>query len=110
MAQPLAILERPVLPRPAGSDGEQPPPPTAAPHRARAERAAEQTGVGTDRIARHEFDLSHYTEEGVFGNVDTGGFGALYRQLDWRELGVVLPPTTIDIRASRIALLPNKHR
>ena len=110
MSQSLPALDRAShlqLIRQIGADPATAPP---APHRERAERAAERTGRAADEIALHDFDLSHYTEEGVFGHVDTGGCGALYRQLDWRELGVVLPPTTIDIRASRIALLPNTHR
>ena len=83
--------------------------PTAA-HVERATRAAERTGRAVKDVALLEFDLSSYTEEGIFGNVDTGGFNSLMRQLDWRDLGVVLPPTTVHIQASRIALLPDKYR
>lgn len=110
MSHSLPALDRANRLQLVGSDAEVSAPAPPAPHRERAERAAGRTGRSADEIALHEFDLSHYTEEGVFGHVDTGGCGALYRQLDWRELGVVLPSTTIDIRASRIALLPNTHR
>ena len=110
MSHPLPALDRANWLQLVGADDDVSAPAPTAPHRERVERAAWRTGRSADEIALHEFDLSHYTEEGVFGHVDTGGCGALYRQLDWRELGVVLPPTTIDIRASRIALLPNTHR
>ena len=110
MPLPLPTLDRPELLRLDDAVEGTTGPALPSPHQRRAEQAAERTGRSADTIARHEFDLSHYAEEGVFGSIDTGGFGTLYRQLDWRELGVVLPPTTIDIRASRIALLPNKHR
>ncbi|HEX5501358.1 MAG TPA: hypothetical protein VFW96_01970 [Thermomicrobiales bacterium] len=84
--------------------------PPAVPPAERAALAAERTGRRPDQVAFLDFDLSHYIEEGIFGNVDTHGFGALYRQLNWRELGVVLPRTTVDIRPPRVALLPDEHR
>lgn len=92
------------------ADARPPEPALVAPHRERAARAAARTGRDVGDVALLEFDLSSYTEDGIFGSVDTGGFNGLMRQLDWRELGVVLPPTTVHLQASRIALLPDQYR
>src|SRR5205085_1840736 len=55
---------------------------------ARAERAADRTGVQTAEVERLPFDLSVLEDEGLFVNVDGRGFGLLDRRLDWHALGI----------------------
>ena len=78
---------------------------------ARAERAADRTGVQTAEVERLPFDLSVLEDEGLFVNVDGRGFGLLDRRLDWEALGLSLPSETdIAFRPPRCGLLPDCYR
>lgn len=78
---------------------------------ARAERAAQRTGVATTDVERLPFDLSALEDEGVFLNVDARGFGLLDRRLDWNTLGITLPRgSDVAFRPPRCGLLPDRYR
>jgi hypothetical protein len=74
-------------------------------------KAAENLNVAAGEVEALPFDLSQLESEGIFMNIDTHGFGALTRQLDWKTLGVKLPENrTILIAPPRAGLLPDKYR
>src|SRR3954453_109905 len=78
---------------------------------ARTERAAGHTGVKAAEIQKLPFDLSALEDEGVFVNVDAGGFGLLDRRLEWHALGVSLPHgANLAFRPPRCGLLPDRYR
>src|SRR3954469_21785474 len=78
---------------------------------ARTERAASRAGVDATEIQKLPFDLSALEDEGVFVNVDAGGFGLLDRRLEWHALGVSLPRgTNLAFRPPRCGLLPDRYR
>ena len=55
------------------------------------EAAAVNLGIDAEKVETMPFDLSALETEGIFLNIDASGFGALYRRLDWKTLGVELP-------------------
>jgi hypothetical protein len=78
---------------------------------ARATRAANQAGLAPSDVERLPFDLSVLLDEGVFLNVDAGGFGLLDRRLDWQALGITLPrESDVAFRPPRCGLLPDRYR
>jgi hypothetical protein len=77
----------------------------------RAERAAGRVGVRAAEVERLPFDLSVLVDEGLFVNVDAGGFGLLDRRLDWQALGITLPRhSDLAFRPPRCGLLPDRYR
>lgn len=75
------------------------------------ERAAVNLGIGAEEVETMPFDLSQLETEGIFLNIDTRGFGALQKQLDWKSLGVELPEqTNVSLSAPRAGLLPDIYR
>jgi len=84
---------------------------TACVQDARADRAAQRTGVPSTTVERLPFDLSALEDEGVFLNVDARGFGLLDRRLDWNTLGITLPRgSDVAFRPPRCGLLPDRYR
>lgn len=84
---------------------------TLRPVDGRALRATSRINVEAEHVEKLPFDLSVLNEEGVFINVDAGGFGLLARQLDWNVLGITLPEdSSIAFHQPRIGILPNKYR
>ncbi len=78
---------------------------------ARAERAAQRTGVEATEVERLPFDLSALEQEGAFINVDARGFGLLDRRIDWQALGITLPRgASVTFRPPRCGLLPDRYR
>src|SRR5438045_1428585 len=74
----------------------------------RAEDAAVRIGLAPDEVERLPFDLSALHDEGIFVNVDAGGFGMLDRRLGWQALGVTLPrDADLAFRPPRCGLLPD---
>ena len=77
----------------------------------RATRAAKQVGLEPSDVERLPFDLSVLLDEGVFLNVDAGGFGLLDRRLDWQALGITLPrESDVAFRPPRCGILPDRYR
>ena len=77
----------------------------------RKEQAAVNLGIGAGDVETMPFDLSALETEGIFLNIDCGGFGALERQLEWKSLGVELPPAgAVRVSAPRAGLLPDVYR
>jgi hypothetical protein len=77
----------------------------------RANRAAGRIGLTATDVERLPFDLSVLADEGLFVNVDAGGFGLLDRRLDWQALGVTLPRDSgLAFRPPRCGLLPDRYR
>lgn len=75
------------------------------------EAAAVNLGIGAEEIETMPFDLSALETEGIFLNIDASGFGALYRQLDWKTLGVELPEdAAVRVSPPRAGLLPDIYR
>ena len=75
------------------------------------EQAAVNLGIGAEEVETMPFDLSQLETEGIFLNIDCGGFGALQRQLDWKTLGVELPAgTSVSVSPPRAGLLPDIFR
>jgi hypothetical protein len=75
------------------------------------ERAAVNLGIGAEEVETMPFNLSQLETEGIFLNIDTKGFGALQKQLDWKSLGVELPEqTSVSLSAPRAGLLPDIYR
>ncbi len=75
------------------------------------EAAAVNLGIGAEEIETMPFDLSALETEGIFLNIDASGFGALYRQLDWKTLGVELPEdAAVRVSPPRAGLLPDIFR
>ncbi len=75
------------------------------------EVAAVNLGIGAEEIETMPFDLSALETEGIFLNIDASGFGALYRQLDWKTLGVELPEdAAVRVSPPRAGLLPDVFR
>lgn len=78
---------------------------------ARAGRAAERIGVEASEVEQLPFDLSVLEDEGLFVNVDAGGFGMLDRSLDWQALGITLPRgSDVTFRPPHCGLLPDRYR
>ncbi len=85
--------------------------PTMREVEARAERAAQRTGVEATEVERLPFDLSALEQEGAFINVDARGFGLLDRRIDWQALGITLPRgASVAFRPPRCGLLPDRYR
>ena len=85
--------------------------PTMREVEARAERAAQRTGVEVSEVERLPFDLSALEQEGAFINVDARGFGLLDRRIDWQALGITLPRgASVAFRPPRCGLLPDRYR
>ena len=75
------------------------------------ERAAVNLGIGAEEVETMPFDLSQLETEGIFLNVDTSGFGALQKQLDWKTLGIELPAeNSVSVSPPRAGLLPDVYR
>ena len=68
-------------------------------------------GIDAEEVETMPFDLSALETEGIFLNIDASGFGALYRQLDWKTLGVELPEdAAVRVSPPRAGLLPDVFR
>lgn len=75
------------------------------------EKAAVNLGIDAEEVETMPFDLSALETEGIFLNIDASGFGALYRQLDWKTLGVELPEdAAVRVSPPRAGLLPDVFR
>ncbi|HMS43133.1 MAG TPA: hypothetical protein PKE69_23090, partial [Pyrinomonadaceae bacterium] len=75
------------------------------------ERAAVNLGITTAEVETMPFDLSQLETEGIFLNVDCKGFSTLERQIEWKSLGVELPPgQTVKLSPPRVGLLPDVFR
>lgn len=75
------------------------------------EKAAVNLGITTAEVETMPFDLSQLETEGIFLNVDCRGFSTLERQIEWKSLGVELPPgQTIKLSPPRVGLLPDSFR
>ena len=75
------------------------------------EAAAVNLGIDAEEVETMPFDLSALETEGIFLNIDASGFGALYRQLDWKTLGVELPEdAAVRVSPPRAGLLPDLFR
>ena len=73
--------------------------------------AAVNLGIEANEVETMPFDLSALETEGIFLNIDASGFGALYRQLDWKNLGVELPEdAAVRVSPPRAGLLPDVFR
>jgi hypothetical protein len=78
---------------------------------ARAVLAADRLGLEAGEVERLPFDLSVLNESGIFVNVDARNFGLLDRRLDWRALGITLPPGgDLSFRPPRCGLIPDRYR
>lgn len=77
----------------------------------RKTRAAANLRIGSADVETMPFDLSALEADGIFMNIDASGFGALERQLEWKSLGVELPPgAAIRLSPPRVGLLPDVYR
>ena len=75
------------------------------------EKAAVNLGITTAEVETMPFDLSQLETEGIFLNVDASGFSTLERQIEWKSLGVELPPgQTVKLSPPRVGLLPDSYR
>ncbi|HMS42505.1 MAG TPA: hypothetical protein PKE69_19905, partial [Pyrinomonadaceae bacterium] len=75
------------------------------------EKAAVNLGITTAEVETMPFDLSQLETEGIFLNVDCRGFSTLERQIEWKSLGVELPPgQTLKLSPPRVGLLPDSYR
>lgn len=75
------------------------------------EMVAVNLGIDVKEVETMPFDLSALETEGIFLNIDASGFGALYRQLDWKTLGVELPEdAAVRVSPPRAGLLPDVFR
>lgn len=75
------------------------------------EKAAVNLGITTAEVETMPFDLSLLETEGIFLNVDCRGFSTLERQIEWKSLGVELPPgQTLKLSPPRVGLLPDSFR
>jgi hypothetical protein len=75
------------------------------------EQAAVNLGITTAEVETMPFDLSQLETEGIFLNVDCRGFSTLERQIEWKSLGVELPPgQTLKLSPPRVGLLPDSYR
>ena len=78
---------------------------------ARTDRVSERLSVDAQQVDRLPFDLSALESEGLFVNVDAGGFGLLDRRLTWQALGITLPRGSgVAFRPPRSGLLPDRWR
>ncbi len=75
------------------------------------QQAAVNLGITTAEVETMLFDLSQLETEGIFLNVDCRGFSTLERQIEWKSLGVELPPgQTVKLSPPRVGLLPDSFR
>lgn len=75
------------------------------------ETAAVNLGISAAEVETMPFDLSQLETEGIFLNVDCRGFSTLERQIEWKSLGVELPPgQTLKLSPPRVGLLPDSYR
>jgi hypothetical protein len=75
------------------------------------EKAAVNLGITTAEVETMPFDLSQLETEGIFLNVDCRGFSTLERQIEWKSLGVELPPQgAVRLSPPRAGLLPDTYR
>lgn len=75
------------------------------------EKAAVNLGLTAAEVETLPFDLTQLETEGVFLNVDCRGFGTLERQIEWKSLGIELPPgQTLKLSPPRVGLLPDIYR
>lgn len=75
------------------------------------ENAAVNLGITAAEVETMPFDLSQLETEGIFLNVDCKGFSTLERQIEWKSLGVELPPgQTVKLSPPRVGLLPDSFR
>ena len=75
------------------------------------EQAAVNLGISAGEVETMPFDLSALETEGIFLNIDAGGFGSLERQLEWKSLGVELPKAAaVRVSPPRVGLLPDIYR
>ena len=75
------------------------------------EKVAVNLGITTAEVETMPFDLSGLETEGIFLNVDCRGFSTLEKQIEWKSLGVELPPgQTLKLSPPRVGLLPDSFR
>lgn len=75
------------------------------------EKAAVNLGITLAEVETMPFDLSQLETEGIFLNVDCRGFSTLEKQIEWKSLGVELPPQgTVKLSPPRVGLLPDTYR
>jgi len=75
------------------------------------EQAAVNLGITTAEVETMPFDLTQLETEGIFLGVDCRGFSTLERQIEWKSLGVELPPgQTLKLSPPRVGLLPDSFR
>lgn len=75
------------------------------------EKAAVNLGITATEVETMPFDLSQLETEGIFLNVDCRGFSTLERQIEWKSLGVELPPQgTVKLSPPRVGLLTDNFR
>lgn len=75
------------------------------------EKAAVNLGITTAEVETMPFDLSQLETEGIFLNVDCRGFSTLEKQIEWKSLGVELPPhRAVKLSPPRVGLLPDNFR
>jgi len=75
------------------------------------EQAAVNLGITTAEVETMPFDLTQLETEGIFLGVDCRGFSTLERQIEWKSLGVELPPgQTLKLSPPRVGLLPDSYR
>lgn len=75
------------------------------------ELAAEYLQAEASAVESLPLDLSQLENEGIFLDVDCRGFAALERQIEWKSLGIELPPERkVSLSPPRVGLLPDGHR
>lgn len=75
------------------------------------ETVAGNLGISAAEVETMPFDLSQLETEGIFLNVDCRGFSTLERQIEWKSLGVELPPAgAVRLSPPRAGLLPDNYR
>ncbi|NJM51924.1 MAG: hypothetical protein HC846_00210 [Blastocatellia bacterium] len=75
------------------------------------EKAAVNLGIGAAEVETMPFDLSQLETDGIFLNVDCRGFSTLEKQIEWKSLGVELPPQrAVKLSPPRVGLLPDSYR
>lgn len=92
---------------------EKPSPATEILSRLQSKKAAAAVnlGISAAEVETLPFDLSQLETEGIFLNVDCRGFSTLERQIEWKSLGVELPPAgAVRLSPPRAGLLPDKYR
>jgi len=75
------------------------------------EQAAVNLGITFGEVETMPFDLSQLETEGIFLNIDCRGFSTLEKQIEWKSLGIELPPSgAVRLSPPRAGLLPEFYR